>query len=164
MLVATDAAEPTRSVISNNALELALTDTGNPDLVIPGGTLEVGDAYRITSTGQFRNGGILDNATFRVRMQPLGSIVSQILFGAVAIGSPQYYKLEVLLTARTVGGSATFAQTISFFVNNQTVGTSTAPVSTFNSLVDQPFAVSAQWSNIGVNNIITQQQLTIEKI
>jgi len=157
-------ARTTQAVISNNALELALTDTGNPDLVIPGGTLKVGDAYRITSTGQFRNGGILDNATFRVRMQPLGPIVSQILFGAVAIGSPQYYKLEVLLTARTVGGSSTFAQTISFFVNNQTVGSSSAPVSTFNSLVDIPFAVSAQWSNIGVNNILTQQQLTIEKI
>jgi len=157
-------ARDTPAVISNNALELALTDTGNPDLVIPGGTLKVGDAYRITSTGQFRNGGILDNATFRVRMAPLGPVVAQILFGAVAIGSPQYYKLEVLLTARTVGGSASFAQTISFFVNNQTIGTSTAPVGTFNSLVDQPFAVSAQWSNIGVNNILTQQQLTIEKI
>jgi len=157
-------ARDTARVISNNALELALTDTGNPDLVIPAGTLKVGDAYRITSTGQFRNNGILDNATFRVRMQPLGPIVSQILFGALAIGSPQYYKLEVLLTARTVGGSASFAQTISFFVNNQTVASSTAPVSTFNSLVDQPFAVSGQWSNIGVNNIITQQQLTIEKI
>ena len=141
-----------------------MTDTGNPDLIIPAGTLKVGDAYRITSTGQFRNGGILDNATFRVRMAPLGPIVSQILFGAVSIGSPSYYKLEVLLTARTIGGSSSFAQTISFFVNNQTIGTSTAPVGTFNSLVSVPFAVSAQWSNIGVNNILTQQQLTIEKI
>jgi hypothetical protein len=156
-------ARTTARVISNNALELNLTDNPNADLVIPAGTLKIGDSYRITSTGTFRNFDVAQTTVFRIRMGALGPIISTLLQGALFVGSPQYYKYQAELTGRTIGGSAKFAVSASFFVNNNTTGTSTGGLATFNSLIAQEFEFTAQWGNALPTNIITQQNLTVEK-
>jgi hypothetical protein len=157
-------ARETPRVISNNALELLLTDNPNPDLVFPGNTLKVGDSFRITSTGTFRNFDAIQTIVFRIRIGPLGPIISTLLQGSLFVGSPQYYKYVADLTCRTVGGSATFAVSASFFTSNNTTGVSTGGLATFNSLVDFEFNLSAQWGSALPTNILTQQTLIIEKI
>jgi len=157
-----------RTIVSN-ALQLALTD-GSPNLLVPAGTIKIGDSFKIISSGNIK---FLNNAqqfSFRIWFgNPLsgGTIVAEIPLlsnSPIAQNSLQYYKFESLITFRTLGALASVADSSTFDLSLNKGQAYASSARTADTTIDRDFYVSFQWNVNSPSNEIIQSILTIQQI
>jgi hypothetical protein len=152
-----------RRTIENNALELRLTFFVL-NLTIPANSLKIGDSFKITSTGRISAQSNSDIATYRLKLGgPTGTVIAGNTPFVLNIGNTlQYYKIETILTVRSLGTNAIIASTTSYDYSGNRIGQYNIAV--VNTEIDQAFASTWEWVGTGTNKIIEQEIWTAQQI
>jgi hypothetical protein len=157
-----------RQIVAN-ALELPLTD-GDPALIVPANYITAGDSFRVLSSGNIR---FLNNAqlfSFKVWFgNPLssGTLIAEVPLlsnAPVSQASLGYYKFESLVTFRTLGASASVADSSTFELGLYKGQGYSSASRTADTTINRDFYVTFQWGTNSASNEILQHILTIEKI
>lgn len=146
----------TKRTIENNALELRLTFFVS-NLTIPANTIKAGDTFKIISTGRISATNTTDIATYKLKLGgALGTVVGGGSPFVLGVGNTlQYYKIETIITFRSIGVLGLNVSTTSYDYSGNLYGE--FETSFIDTTVDQAWSSTWTWGTTGVDKIIEQE-------
>lgn len=148
--------------INTTAAETTLFASGVGTLTLPANFWTIGKTIRVTMKGYWSQTGSSPTRTLRVKAGAV-TVISKALtvFGGAVTNMA--WAVDVLITARTLGGSGTLmAQGVATLEGNGSYGTATTATATVDTTASAALDVTWQFGTSDANNKVVVTNATVE--